>query len=139
MADNVTLFWVLVVGILAYLYVDVRIESMRKDMMAQMYMFERAFQHAVRTGQGKLNVLEERQPPQQRQVIDHWAVTERPTHEETKFIDDIVPTRAELEAAGIRGLTAPPWGAERSQETGLRDITGYTGPFGDMYAPFPRV
>lgn len=149
--DRITLFWVLVVGILMYLYVDIRMEKMKQDMAMQMYMFERALQRAIMhsvnstskqvgttTSRSTTSLPSQSQSQSQSQssVVDSWDV---PTVvDENQFIDDIVPTRAELEAAGLQGYTTPNWSAANSQVTGLKGVHGYEADSLSGYATFPN-
>lgn len=98
--DNQTLFWLLIIGILFYFYVDIRINKLRDEMRWHLMYMEQIYRNSL----GSASTLSSLTKRRENFVpVDHWntprvVVNKSLPQEErkVKFVEDQVPTKEEL-------------------------------------------
>lgn len=141
-ADTQTYFWLLIIGVLFYFYVDVRINKVRDEMRWHLMYMEQIYRTSFSQNHGN---------PQQQQSIEHfsspaeqWATgkcvkmtspPDVPQERRVRFVDDVLPTQEEI-SAGISKVLNKKVDLTQSR-TGPLNVEPVTSDgFGGGFAPF---
>jgi hypothetical protein len=115
--DNQTLFWLLIIGVLFYFYVDIRINKIRDEMKWHLMYMEQIYRNSI--GRDLPNSTATTKRRENFAPVDHWntprVVVNSSIQEDErkiKFVHDQVPSKEELdlalnEALGNTGMMSP--------------------------------
>lgn len=152
MNDSQVLFWVLILSVIFYFYVDVRLSKLREETRFHYTLIENVLKNMIQNSNAPIS--NSWQSSNKGKVVEEWVPPPHPSRdagirsscqsEQALFIDDFVPSREELIAASMQQqsknvLPCSPQRSVKSEQptsfmTGVEDASFvYTGAL--SYAP----
>lgn len=152
--DVSTLLWMLIFFVIFYLYIDIRITKLRKEMLSHYSICESMLSNGLKAGNGLQAGLGTEFPViqksiQQSQPLKLIAANENKSLDEIDTFTEIIPTREEIAdglsnlkctASGCNGME---WLADNDNKIGSgwhpNGIEGFNVSDDGQYAPFNAI
>jgi hypothetical protein len=124
------LFWILVVGVLLYLYTEQQIRKLKDEMEFQLFVYERVLKDIMQQSRSNNSISPASKPqrmPDPKLTYQGWQGnhTAESANDDDDFLDKILPTKEDLLEATIRGEHAVQWAPENAQQS-LPGVSAYS-------------